>query len=113
MTVPFPFFKETGTGTYFFNSPRSLLSFKELPALGSSNFTYLVPQSDFDLLSKCVIVPIESLINLSETLILSVNITLAPTHNFNFADRLAVWERPILSVIYMEHVFVSVSLLLS
>ena len=62
----------------------------ELPALGSSNFTYIVLQSGFDLLSQCLTVPIEPLINLSETLILSVKITLAPTHNFSFAGRLAV-----------------------
>ena len=62
----------------------------ELAALGSSNFIYIELQSGFDILSKCLTVPIELLINLSETLILSVNITLAPTHNFNFAGRLAV-----------------------
>ena len=62
----------------------------ELPALGSSNFKYIVLQSGFDFLCKCLTVPIEPLINLSETLILSVKITLAPTHNFSFAGRLAV-----------------------
>ena len=62
----------------------------ELPTLQSSNFTYIVLQSGFDLLSKCLTVATELLINLPETLILSVNITLAPTYNFNFADRLAV-----------------------
>ena len=40
----------------------------ELTTLGSSNFTYIVLQSDFDLLSKCLTVPIELLINLPETL---------------------------------------------
>ena len=83
--------------------------FTELLDLGSSNFTYIVLKSGFDLLSKYLTVPIELLINLSETLI-SVNITTAPSHNFNFAGRLAVWERPILSGIDMEQVFVSMSL---
>ena len=45
--------------------------------------------------------PIELLINLTETLILSVNITLAPTYNSNFAGRLAVSERQMLSGIDM------------
>ena len=80
----------------------------ELPALGSSNFTYIVLQSGLDLLSKCLTVPTEPLINLSETLILSVNITLAPTHDFNFAGRSAVRERTMLSDIDMEHVIVSI-----
>ena len=100
-------------GTKSFNSPQSLLSFKGLPALGSSNFRYIVLQSGFDHLSKCLTVPIEPLVNLSETIILSVNITLAPTHNFNFAGKLTVQERPILSGIDMEHVLFSISLLLS
>ena len=47
-------------------------------------------QSGFDLLFKCLTLPIEPLINLSETLILSINITFTPTHNFNFEGRLAV-----------------------
>ena len=72
---------------------------------------YIVLQKSFDLLFKYLTVPIEPLINLSETLILSLNITLVPTQNFNFAGRLAVWEGPILSGIDMEHVFVSMSLL--
>ena len=62
----------------------------ELQALGSSNFKYIALQSGFDILSKCLTVPTEPLINLSETLTLSVKITLAPTHNLNFAGRLAV-----------------------
>ena len=46
---------------------------------------------------------------MSETQILSVNITLGPRNNFNFADRLSVWEK---QGIDMEHVFVSIPLLL-
>ena len=68
ITVLFPFFK----GNFFDLAVicrGSLLSFKELPALRSSNFTYIVLQSGFDLLSKCLTVPVELLINLSETLI--------------------------------------------
>ena len=72
--------------THSFNSPQSLLFFKELPALGSSNFPHIVLQSGFDLLSMSSTVPIELLINLSETLMLSVSITLTPTKNFNFAE---------------------------
>ena len=64
-------------------------------------------------LYKCLTAPIEPLITLSETLILSVNITLATTHNFNFAGTLSFWERSISSGIDMKHVFVSVSLLIS
>ena len=45
--------------------------------------------------------PIELLINLSETLLLSVSITHAPTYNFNFAGRLLVSERQMLSAIDM------------
>ena len=95
MMVRFLFFKGNlfalaVIGTHSFSSPQSILSFMELPDLGSSNFTYIVLKSGFDLLSKCLTVPIEPLINLSETQILSANITLAPTHDFNFAGRLAV-----------------------
>ena len=76
--------------TNSFNSPGSRRSLKELPALGSSKFKNIVLQSGFDLLCMCVTVPIELLINLTETLILSVNITLAQTHNFSFAGILVV-----------------------
>ena len=74
MIVLFPFFKANlfalaVIGTYSFNSPQSLLFFMELPDLGSLNFTYIVLQSGFDFLSKCLTVPVELLINLSETLI--------------------------------------------
>ena len=81
---------------------------------GIASFTVIkfhILQSGFDLLSKCFTVPIGLLINLSETLILSINITLAPIHNFNFAGMLAVWERLMLSGIDMEHVFVYMSFL--
>ena len=81
--------------------------------LESSNFTRIVLQSGFDLLSKCLTVPSELLINISEIVILSVYITLASTHIFNFAGRLAVPEIPVLPGIDMEHVSVSVSLLSS
>ena len=46
-------------GTYSFNLPQPLLSFKELAALGSSNLICIVLQSGFDLLSECLTVPIE------------------------------------------------------
>ena len=75
----FYFFVLAVIGTHSFNSPQNLLSFKELPALGSRNLTYIEIQSGFDLLSKNLTVSIELLINLSKTIILSVNITLAPT----------------------------------
>ena len=48
------------------------LSFKELVALGSSNFTHTELQSGFDLMAMYLAVPIEPLINPSETLTLSV-----------------------------------------
>ena len=65
ITVLFPFFKghlfaQAVIGTHSSNSPQSLLSFKELTTLGSSNFTYIVLQSGFDLLSKCLTVPMLS-----------------------------------------------------
>ena len=107
------FFVLAVTGTHSFNSFRSLLSFIEFSAFGSSNFTYIVLQSEFDLISRCLTVPIDPLINLSNTFILSVNITLSPPHNFNSAGTLPVWDRLMLSGIAMEHVFVSVSFLLS
>ena len=50
-------------------------------------------------------------LNLSETLILSVNITFAPTHNFDFAYGLPPSEKPVLSGIDMKQVLVSTSLL--
>ena len=55
MTVLFPYLKGhllalAVIGTYFFNTPPSFLFFNELPAIGSSNFTYIVLQSGFDLL---------------------------------------------------------------
>ena len=96
ITVLFPFFKgnffDLAINWYtFLRLTMKPSSFKELPALGSSNVTCIVLQSKFDLLSMCLNVPIEPLIliNLSETLILSVNSTLAPTYNFSFTDRLA------------------------
>ena len=52
--------------------------------------------------------PSELLINISEIVILSVYITLASTHIFNFAGRLAVAEIPVLPGIDMEHVSVCV-----
>ena len=51
-------------------------------------------------------------LNLSETLILSVNITFAPTHNFDFAYGLPPSEKPVLSGIDMKQVLVLTSLLL-
>ena len=90
------FFQVAIVGTHSFNSSQSLLSFKKFPAFGSSKFTYIVLQKGFDLISRHLTVPIEQLLNLSETLILSVNITFSPIHNFNFAVGSPVWERPIL-----------------
>ena len=92
ITILFPFFKGNlfviaVIVTHFFNSPSGLLYFKELPTLGPSHFIYIVIQNDFDLLSKCVTVPVEPLINLSQTLILSFYIILAPTFSFSFASR--------------------------
>ena len=117
MTVILPFFKGNFfalaiIGTHSFNS-FCLLSFIEFPAFGSSNFTYIVLQSEFDLISRCLTVPTDPLIYLSNIFILSVNITLVPTHNFNSAGKLLVWDRLMLSGIAMEHVFISVSFLLS
>ena len=77
-------------GTHSFNSLQNFQSFGELPAFGLADFTYIVLQNGSDLISKCLTVPIEPLINLSETLMLSVNITFATTHNFNVAGRLVV-----------------------
>ena len=98
--------------TYPFNSPRSLISSNELLAFQSSKFTYIVLQSGLHLISKWLTVLIELLTNLSDSQILSVNIILAPTYNFNFAVTLAVSEIPIIRYRY-KLVFVSVSLLLS
>ena len=44
---------------------------------------------------------------------LPVNITLAPRHNFKSTGKLPVWDRLMLPGKAMEHVFVSVSFLLS
>ena len=52
-------------GTNSFNSLRSILSFQELLTFGSSNFTNIALQND--LIFKYITVPIEPLINLSET----------------------------------------------
>ena len=92
-----------GIGTHSFNWLWSLLSVKELPAFGWSNFTYIALQSGFDFISKYLTVPTESLIYLSETLILSVNITLASTYNFYFAGRFAVWVSTMLSGLDVKH----------
>lgn len=40
---------------------------------------------------------------------LSAKITFALTQNFNFAGRLAVWAKPMLSGIDIEQVFVSIT----
>ena len=108
ITVLLPFFKWNVIvlaviGTNSFNSLWSIFSFQELPTFGSSNFTNIVLQND--LIFKYITVPIDTLINLSETFMLSVNINLAPTNNLNFASR------PILWAIDTEQVFVSTPLL--
>ena len=55
ITLLLTFFKENlfvlaVISTRSFNSPQSLLSFKQLPAFGSSNFTNIVLQSGFDII---------------------------------------------------------------
>ena len=113
MTVPFPFFKGNlfvlaVIGTHFCNSFRSLLSH------GGSSFwiikfhIYLI-QSTFDLISRGLTAPIDPLIILSDTFLLSNNITLAPAQNFTSAGNLSVRDRLMLSGTAMEHVFVSIS----
>lgn len=104
------FFQVEIVGTHSFNSSQSLLSFKKFPAFGSSKFTYIVLQKGFDLISRQLTFLIEQLLNLLETLILSVNITFAPIHNFNFA---VGSEKDQYCGIDMKHLFVAISLLLS
>ena len=47
-------------------------------------FHHTLPLKASDIKSNSLTMPIEPLINLSEILTLSANITLAPTHSFSF-----------------------------
>ena len=106
------FFVLAVIGTHTFNSFQKLLlsqSFQLLNHQISNIFYY----REFGLIFRSLIVPIDPLINLSNIFIFPFNITLAPTHNFNSPGKFPVWDRLMLSGIAMEHVFVSVSFLLS
>ena len=70
-------------------------------------------QSVFALTPRCLNVLIHPLINLLDTFILPVNISLAPINNCNFAGALPVQDKLMLSGIAMEHELVSISFLLS
>ena len=70
-------------GSHSFNKPRSLF-FNEFPAVGSSNLTYISSSKVLLGLLKLIypIVPMESLISLSTTLILIVRRNRTPTQVF-------------------------------
>ena len=78
-------------GTHSFNSPQSITSFLELPALGSSHFTKILPISQLPRLTSMYnTLPIAPLINLSEISRLLVCVILSLTPIFKTVERLAV-----------------------
>ena len=97
-------------GSHSFNKPRSLF-FNEFPAVGSSNLTHISSSKGLLGLLKLIysIVPMESLISLSTTLILIVRRNRTPTQVFKMIRKFAVWERLRLSGSFMFQVPVSTS----
>ena len=82
-------------GTHSFSIQCDLLFFKEFPAADSSYLKYISPSKGLLGLLKWIysIVPMEPLIGLSATLILTVRRNWAPIQIFKMIGKLAVWER--------------------